>query len=142
MLEKGLSIDNIEEEQARCNPTGAQPNDDFYDILRQRARSYFRQEENWRQQRRSTSSFSSRQDYTDEFFRRFRTDPNPQPGEARRWLKQAKFDLLSAESDLRLAPEWICQKCFQVMYHSLIVFSDYRIDVSAVFSQMKRKDFP
>ncbi|CAH1802855.1 unnamed protein product [Owenia fusiformis] len=40
---------------------------------------------------------------------------NPQPGEAVRWMKQAKFDLEAAKCDsLIKCKEWICYICLQV----------------------------
>ena len=42
---------------------------------------------------------------------------NPQPGEARRWFRQAKADLAAAENDIctgRPSYEWACFKCHQV----------------------------
>ena len=42
---------------------------------------------------------------------------NPQPGEARRWLRQAEADLTAADNDLateKPSYEWVCFKCHQV----------------------------
>ena len=42
---------------------------------------------------------------------------NPQPGEARRWFRQAEEDLKAAQEDLRFGTtfyEWVCFKCHQV----------------------------
>lgn len=42
---------------------------------------------------------------------------NPQPGEARRWLRQAEADLVAASNDLSSGNpsyEWACFKCHQV----------------------------
>ena len=47
-------------------------------------------------------------------------DKNPQPGEARRWFRQAEADLeagtteISSDSD---SYEWVCFKCHQVILH-------------------------
>ena len=52
------------------------------------------------------------------FFAQFRTYPNPQPGEARRWLRQAKADIDAAMNDEGCgrccAFEWACYKYYQV----------------------------
>ena len=43
--------------------------------------------------------------------------PNPQPGEARRWFRQAKADISAVENDIaygRPSCEWACFKCHQV----------------------------
>ena len=43
---------------------------------------------------------------------------NPQPGEARRWYRQAGYDLFAAKSDLpERNYEWVCFKCHQVSSH-------------------------
>lgn len=43
---------------------------------------------------------------------------NPQPGEARRWFRQARADLKAADKDVAAADnpsyEWACLKCHQV----------------------------
>ena len=40
---------------------------------------------------------------------------NPQPGQARRWLRQASFDLKAAKGDpTQGCYEWVCFKCHQV----------------------------
>ena len=42
---------------------------------------------------------------------------NPQPGEARRWYRQAEEDLKAAQEDWRFGTtsyEWMCFKCHQV----------------------------
>ena len=46
---------------------------------------------------------------------------NPQPGEARRWLLQAKFDLQAARGDpIQGCYEWVCFKCHQVGFTILL----------------------
>ena len=53
-----------------------------------------------------------------EQFRRSSTRAkNPQPGEAKRWLKQAEADIAATENDIvyqRPSYEWACFKCHQV----------------------------
>ena len=42
---------------------------------------------------------------------------NPQPGEAKRWLRQATFDLQAARGDpTQGCYEWVCFKCHQVSF--------------------------
>jgi transcription initiation factor IIE alpha subunit len=117
MLEAGRPIDDVSEDQAtRFNPERPWRNTDCDDVMRERARAYFRQEQAWRDGHRSSGRNWSRgrnDDYF-EFFREFRQAPNPQPGEAKRWLEQARFDVAASASDVNLSNEWVCQKCFQV----------------------------
>ena len=43
--------------------------------------------------------------------------PNPQPGEARRWFRQAEADIVAVENDItcrKPSYEWACLKCHQV----------------------------
>ena len=50
---------------------------------------------------------------------------NPQPGEARRWFRQAEADLAAADNDLgteKPSYEWVCFKCHQVrtIFHACV----------------------
>jgi len=48
------------------------------------------------------------------YWRASNDSKNPQPGEAKRWFRQAKFDLEAAGSDLAEENyEWLCFKCHQ-----------------------------
>ena len=40
--------------------------------------------------------------------------PNPQPGLAQVWLRQARFDLEAVTTDVTCNFEWACFKSFQV----------------------------
>ena len=61
------------------------------------------------------------------------TSANPQPTEARRWLKQAEADVKAAEKDLTSdgSYEWACFKCHQVnrvyfITSTCYIFPDYK----------------
>ncbi|CAH1796047.1 unnamed protein product [Owenia fusiformis] len=61
---------------------------------------------------------------------------NPQPGEAKRWMKQAKADLKSIDNDLRVsetAYEWACYKCHQAAEKALKA-SQLAVDVMHSYS--------
>ena len=81
-------------------------NDDF--------RTYF--------QRSSSHTSQDRSQRPQEgFFYRFK-EKNPQPAEARRWYRQAEFDLRMAKRTIEMSDpksyEWICYMAFQVKYYS------------------------
>lgn len=70
---------------------------------------------------------------------------NPQPGEARRWLRQAEADLAAASNDLsRRNPsyEWACFKCHQVkniyFIHLLLIVLKIKVNNDEV-RKRKRK---
>ena len=74
---------------------------------------------------RARSHFSSRQSYRRSYFGSARSSRswapptfgtrNPQPGEAKRWYQQAKYDFAASSSDFQgPSYEWICFKCHQV----------------------------
>ena len=70
---------------------------------------------------------------------------NPQPGEARRWLRQAEADLAAASNDLsRRDPsyEWACFKCHQVkniyFIHLLLIVLKIKVNNDEV-RKRKRK---
>ena len=76
---------------------------DFFTSWDARARNHHTQREGYR----------TRQQFPGRFTRR----RNPQPGEARRWFRQAKADMAAAENDIaysRPSYEWACFKCHQV----------------------------
>ena len=77
--------------------------DDFFHSWEGRARDHHTQREGYR----------SRQ----QFPRNTPRAKNPQPGEARRWLRQAEADIAATENDIvyqRPSYEWACFKCHQV----------------------------
>lgn len=98
--------------------------DAFLDVWRMRAqRHYAQRQEYWGSYVRkygsceASASHGSRSSMPPSFCKK-----NPQPGEARRWFRQAESDLRAAVKDLdayRPSYEWACFKCHQVS--SLIV---------------------
>ena len=47
-------------------------------------------------------------------------EKNPQPGEAKRWFRQAEADLEAGRKEItfsRDSYEWACFKCHQVKFH-------------------------
>ena len=86
--------------------------------------------ENWN--RRAQSDYYASQAYRESYRQSQRSytsgvpptfqRQNPQPGEARRWFRQATFDLEAAASDFRgPSYEWICFKCHQVSPNILLL---------------------
>ena len=116
MLEEGKQIDDVDEDEAsRGSTTSRNAN---YDFMGERAKNY---RHYWEQQHASNSHHSRRpthggftnyRDQYADFFTDFRPPPNPQPAEAERWMRQAKYDLQAANNDE--IPEWACYKCHQV----------------------------
>ena len=75
----------------------------FFNSWGERAREHHTQREGYR----------SRQ----QFRRNSARAENPQPGEAKRWLRQAEADIAATENDIvyqRPSYEWACFKCHQV----------------------------
>ena len=127
-LERGLPIDDDEEGTAAGygahrhhgwsggtgNPWGGFHRS-FFEHMNQRARRHQEQHQdfarnNYRRGRRSHGRGG--------FFAQFTMYPNPQPGEAQRWLRQAKADIDAAVNDEGCgrcsAFEWACYKYYQV----------------------------
>ena len=77
--------------------------DDFFASWRRRARQHHTQREGYRTR--------------GQFYGGAPRRPNPQPGEARRWFRQAQADISAVENDIaygRPSYEWACFKCHQV----------------------------
>ena len=75
---------------------------------RKRALQYHKQQEKYRE-RRQFHGITTRR-------------PNPQPGEARRWFRQAVADIVAVENDIASSKpscEWACFKCHQVYLTSV-----------------------
>ena len=117
-LERGLAVDDADEGGDGANRyhhwssgTGnswAGFHRTFYEHMNQRARQHQQQfQNNYRRRRRRGG-----------FFTQFHMYPNPQPGEARRWLRQANADIDAAVNDKGCghcdAFEWACYKYYQV----------------------------
>lgn len=83
--------------------------DDFFTSWGARAREHYTQRQGYRTRQHSTRN-SHRN--------------NPQPGEARRWFRQAKADIAAVENDIvygNPSYEWACFKCHQVRLSSLFL---------------------
>ena len=128
MLEQGLSIDNVGEHDAQCNAGERRHRKYYEDAMRRRARQYWNQEETWNRRKRNKRNkahnryrkkFGNENEHEhteyNEFFTGFFARNNPQPGEAKRWMKQAKYDLETACNGLVIAHEWTCYMCYQVI---------------------------
>ena len=91
----------------------------FFDFWRVRAKRQHMHRENYRKNYRrmyTSSDEALRGDSSSGVPPSFCTK-NPQPGEARRWLRQAEADLVAASNDLSSGNpsyEWACFKCHQV----------------------------
>ena len=77
---------------------------------------------------RARQHHSQREGYrgSQQFHRGSTGRPNPQPGEAKRWFKQAKADVAAVENDIfcsKPSYEWACFKCHQV-WPEYISFAD------------------
>jgi hypothetical protein len=65
MLEAGCPIDDVSEDQAtRFNPERPSQNTDSDDVMRERARAYFRQEQTWRERHRSSGHSRSQRNWS------------------------------------------------------------------------------
>ena len=83
------------------------PYDDFFTSWGARAREHYTQRQGY-QARQQAPRYSHRK--------------NPQPGEARRWFRQAKADVVAVENDIvhgNPSYEWACFKCHQVRLTSV-----------------------
>jgi len=111
MLEQGKPIDNVDEDEA----AGASaPRNAYDDFMSERARNYRQHWEHQyaRRSRHHPFTNSRYRDHYADFFRDFHPPPNPQPAEAERWMRQAKYDLQAANNDE--VREWACYQCYQV----------------------------
>ena len=124
-LEKGQGIDDYNVDRNDAS-TPEESNDfdfknfygfnssNFRDYMGERARHYHDYSEHFR----GRSGRSDRNSYRD-YFRGFTTEPNPQPHEAKRWMRQAQCDLESAMKEENF--DWKCLKSYQVIYFSFII---------------------
>jgi len=81
--------------------------DDFFTSWGARAREHHRQRQGYRERQQSPRNSYRK---------------NPQPGEARRWVRQAKADVAAVENDIvsgNPSHEWACFKCHQVRLTSV-----------------------
>ena len=76
---------------------------------------------------------------TENFFRSFGTQSNPQPGYARRWLRQAEVDMQAASNDEGVAGcaayEWSCYKYYQVISIVKSFFTKFIVELKDVTSK-------
>jgi sacsin len=125
MLERGMSIDDVgENEAASSSGRGHQQVSSDDDPVQRRAQKFRAQENKYRKRRRNRNRrpqyhFYDNESYRgrgecEEFFASFTSDVNPQPGEARRWMQQAKYDLETASNGYIIAHEWTSYLCYQV----------------------------
>ena len=96
---------------------GSSSYDDFFDFMNARARSHrghsARYRENFNSEfRRSNSHYNRRRhnNVPPSFTRK-----NPQPGESRRWMTQARADIQAGQADIERNNEWACLKFYQVL---------------------------
>jgi sacsin len=141
MLERGMSIDDVDENEAAVSLGRADEREMFDDDpVRRRAQASWAQKNAWRGKRRSRRRRPQHRLYYDEndhvqneceeFFASFTSDANPQPSEARRWMKQAKYDLEAASNGYVIAYEWTSYMCYQVRPFTL----PYALSVYAVLT--------
>ena len=77
----------------------------FFNRWGERAREHHTQREGYRSRQQSSRNSTRAR--------------NPQPGEAKRWLRQAEADIAATENDIfyqRPSYEWACFKCHQVSW--------------------------
>ena len=77
----------------------------FFNRWGERAREHHTQREGYRSRQQSSRNSTRAR--------------NPQPGEAKRWLRQAEADITATENDIfyqRPSYEWACFKCHQVSW--------------------------
>ena len=82
---------------------------DFFTSWGDRAREHYTQRQGYRERQQ---------------FPRNSHRKNPQPGEARRWFRQAKADVAAVENDIvydNRSYEWACFKCHQVRFTSVFL---------------------
>ena len=116
LLKEGRSIDdynisNRRPSSSRSTNDYGSDFDEFYHWAGERSRYYNQRRD--RSSRRSSGRhsggfYSSRQEY-ENFFTGFRNSQNPQPGEARRWMRKARH-----------AFDWMCLKWREVLFVALV----------------------
>ena len=117
MLEKGIPIDNVNENEAAGASPPRNARDDFMGERARNYRYYWEHQHTshshyFRRPRHHRSTNSSYHDQYANFFTDFHPHPSPQPVEANRWMRQAKYDLDAARNDK--LPQWACYQCYQV----------------------------
>ena len=114
-------IQNVEARAGRRSSRVNQRNhyEKFFDVWRTRAKRHHEQRQEYRESYlrkygscKASTSHSSSAGLPPSF-----CEKNPQPGEAKRWFRQAEADLKAANKDLAAdnpSYEWACFKCHQV----------------------------
>ena len=117
---------SVEARAGRRSSRASQRNhyETFFDVWRTRAKRHHEQRQEYRESylqkygsSEASTSHGSRSGPPPSFCKK-----NPQPGEAKRWFRQAEADLKAANKDLAAdnpSYEWACFKCHQV--RSLLV---------------------
>ena len=103
-LERGEPRDIPQTHPGFTGSTQRTSYDDFFSSWGSRARQHHAQREEYRTRQQSYRSSHGR--------------PNPQPGEARRWFRQARADVTAVMNDVvcnKPSFEWACFKCQQVV---------------------------
>ena len=110
-LERGEPRDIPQTHAGFTESTQRTSYDDFFFSWGNRARQHHAQREGYRTRQQSHGSSYDRQ--------------NPQPGEARRWFRQAHADVTAVMNDIvsnKPSFEWACFKCQQVNFKLLFHF--------------------
>ena len=107
--------------QAEVKRLRGDSKDGFWTSQESRGR-YFQRGRRFVSKRRNFSSQSnSGYTWSNGYWRASDNKKNPQPGEARRWYRQANYDLNAAKSDVDGGDyEWVCFKCHQVSNFTVI----------------------
>ncbi|XP_015767806.1 PREDICTED: sacsin-like [Acropora digitifera] len=107
-LERGEPRDTRETQPGFTGSTQSTSYDDFFSSWGNRARQHHSQREEYRTRQQS--------------YKTSRQRPNPQPGEARRWFRQARADVTAVMNDVvckKPSFEWACFKCQQAAEKAL-----------------------
>ena len=107
-LERGEPRDIPQTHPGFTGSTQGTSYDDFFSSWGSRARQHHAQREEYRTRQQSYRSSYRR--------------PNPQPGEAKRWFRQARADVTAVMNDVvcnKPSFEWACFKCQQVEFKLL-----------------------
>ena len=107
-LERGEPRDIPQTHPGFTGSTQRTSYEDFFSSWGNRARQHHAQREEYRTRQQSYRSSHGR--------------PNPQPGEAKRWFRQARADVTAVMNDVvcnKPSFEWACFKCQQVKFKLL-----------------------
>ena len=104
-IENGESLDEIDGFDTDSLKTS--PSTPFWENVNRRGARYAKQRSTYGGNASSSSFFDSCR------------SRGPQPGQSRRWIRQAKYDLDAASHDMvdERSCNWVCYKCHQVITH-------------------------